>query len=222
MRKIMVLLTVFVMAFMLINLNAQAWLMEFKDQKALDLDTWTPVGGTWDVNDGLLEGITAGYEDLMLDLDGASAWTDYTFEVKGKLTASRVWGVCFRYVDTTTNYRINLYEDLDATDNFYVYKRVSGAFSEVMKVGVGEIKMNEWYTIRLTVKGKSITVYLDDDLKIEVDDASGVIEEGGIALQGETGTNFQVEYVQIDGAGIPPTAVDTKGKLATLWSAVKN
>jgi len=222
MQKMMILFTVFVLALMLINPDAQAWLMEFKDQKTLDLDTWTPVGGTWDVNDGLLEGITAGYEDLMLDLDGASAWTDYTFEVKGNLTAGRVWGVCFRYVDTMTNYRINLYEDLDATDNFYVYKRVSSTFSEVMKVGVGEIKMNEWYTIRLTVKGKSITVYLDDDLKIEVDDASGVIEEGGIALQGETSTNFQVEYVQIDGEGIPPTAVDTKGKLATLWGAVKN
>lgn len=219
MRKLVILFVVFVLAVLFISFDAQALLLEFKNDKALD--SWKPVGGEWQVKNGLLEGKTTGYQDLMLNVAGVAGWTDYTFEVKGKLTAGRIWGMCFRYVDTSTNYRINLYDDLDATNNFYVYKRVSGAFSEVFKVGVGKIEKDDWHIIKLKVEGNSIMVYLDGDLKIETQDASGVIKEGGIALEGETGTTFLVEYVKIDGKGIPATAVDPKSKLASLWGEVK-
>ncbi len=57
-------------------------------------------------------------------------------------------GMCFRYVDTSTNYRLNLYEDLDNTNNLYIYKRVNGNFSEVFKVPVGRIDFNKWYTLK--------------------------------------------------------------------------
>jgi len=219
MRKTLILLALFSLTLLFKCFDAQALLLEFKNDKALD--SWKPVGGEWQVKNGLLEGKTTGYQDLMLNVAGVAGWTDYTFEVKGKLTAGRIWGMCFRYVDTSTNYRINLYDDLDATNNFYVYKRVSGAFSEVFKVGVGKIEKEEWHTIKLTVEDNLIMVYLDGDLKIETKDAAGVIKEGGIALEGETGTAFLVEYVKIDGKGIPATAIDPKSKIASFWGEVK-
>ncbi|HGJ65057.1 TPA: DUF1080 domain-containing protein [bacterium] len=219
MRKTLILLAVFGLFVWVMSFDASALLLEFKNDKALD--SWKPVGGEWQVKGGLLEGKTTGYQDLMLNVSGVANWTDYTFEVKGKLTAGRIWGMCFRYVDTSTNYRINLYDDLDATNNFYIYKRVSGAFSEVFKVGVGKIEKDEWHTIKLTIEGSSMMVYLDGVLKIETKDNANVIDEGGIALQGETGTAFLVEYVKIDGKGIPATAVDPKSKIASLWGEVK-
>ncbi|MGB9598030.1 MAG: family 16 glycoside hydrolase [Candidatus Poribacteria bacterium] len=214
----MFLLTTVCIAFIM-TLGTQALLLEFKADK--DLDVWKPVGGEWKIKGGLLEGKTTGYQDLMLNISGSDKWTDYTFEVKGNLTAGRIWGVCFRYVDTMTNYRLNLYEDLDATNNLYIYKRVSGSFSEVFKTPVGKIDFNKWYTLKLTITKNTMQAYLDNDLKIEVEDKNNPIEQGTVALEGETNTNFQVEYFKIDGKGIQATSVDAKGKLASLWGDIK-
>jgi len=130
-------------------------------------------------------------------------------------------GVCFRYTDTSNNYRLNLYEDLDATNNLYIYKRVAGVFSEVFKFAVGKIDLDKWYTLKLTITKNTIQAYVDNDLKIEVEDKNAPLDTGTVALQGETGTTFQVEYFKIDGKGIPATAIESKGKLATLWGMMK-
>ena len=218
MKKLMFLFTI-CFTILMISFNTQALLLEFKADK--DLDVWKAVGGDWKIKGGLLEGKTTGYQDLMLNANGADKWTDYTFEAKGNLTAGRVWGVCFRYVDTSTNYRINLYEDLDATNNFYIYKRVSGTFSQIFTTAVGKIDLNKWYTIKLTITKTAIQAYLDNVLKIEVEDKTAPIEQGTVALQGEANTNFQVEFFKIDGKGIQSSAVDSKDKLATVWGEVK-
>jgi len=218
MKKLILFLTLG-LGILFLSFNTQALLLEFKDDKAMDV--WKPVGGDWKIKGGLLEGKTTGYQDLMLNNPDSNKWTDYTFETKGKLTAGRIWGVCFRYVDTLTNYRLNLYEDLDATNNLYIYKRVSGNFAEVFKTAVGKIDLDKWYTLKLTITKSAIQAYLDNVLKIEVEDKNAPIDEGTIALQGEANTVFQVEYFKIDGKGVPATAVESKGKLATLWGSLK-
>jgi len=201
-------------------LNVEVVALDF-DFKKDNLDDWKPVGGTWELKNDVLIGTTTGYQDLMLNVKDAEKWTDYTFEVKGKLIAGRIRGVCFRYVDTLTNYRLNLYEDLDAANNLYIYKRVSGTFSEVAKVPVGNIAKETWYTLKLSITGNALMAYLDNDLKIEVEDKAGGIDEGTIALEGETNTTFHVESVKIEGKGIKPSAVSPSGKLATTWSEIK-
>ena len=193
------------------------------DFKVDKLDDWKEVNGDWKIKNGVLVGTTAGYQDLFLDVEGADKWTDYTFEVKGKLIAGRIWGVCFRYVDTLTNYRLNLYDDLDAANNLYIYKRVNGNFSEVQKVPVGQIDKDTWYTLKLSITGDTMKAYLDNDLKIEVEDKAGGIDEGTIAMEGEGGTTFHVEYVKIEGKGIPSSqsAVNPTATIATVWGALK-
>jgi hypothetical protein len=218
MRKFVLFLTLG-LGVLFFSFNTQALLLEFKDDKALD--TWTPVGGDWKIKDKLLEGKTTAYQDLMLNNADSNNWTDYTFETKGKLSGGRVWGVCFRYTDTSNNYRLNLYEDLDATNNLYIYKRVAGTFSEVFKVAAGKIDLDKWYTLKLTITKNTIQAYVDNVLQIEVEDKNAPLDTGTVALQGEAATTFQVEYFKIDGKGIPATAVESKEKLATLWGMVK-
>ena len=174
-------------------------------------------GGTWIIENGELSGTTAGYQDLFLV--GSETWTDYTVEFRGKLTGGRILGMAFRYTDTNNNYRLNLYEDLDNTNNFYVYLRVAGAFSEVMKVPLGEIDKDEWYTLKIEVEGDSIKAYLDGELKIEAQNSAH--EEGGIAFEGETNTIAQFDDLSVEGIGIPSSPVDTKGKLASQWAKIK-
>jgi len=215
--------TVFVLIILcLFSFSCSVWALElkFKDDKAMDV--WTAVGGQWEIKKSLLEGRTTGYQDLMLNVEGADGWTDYTFEVKGMLNAGRIWGMCFRYADTLNNYRLNLYEDLDATNNLYIYKRVTGNFSEVFKVGVGTIDKDKWYTLKLTITKNTIQAYLDGDLKIEAEDKAGGLDVGTIALEGETNTVFLVEYVTVDGKGIPSSPVESNGKLASAWGSIKS
>lgn len=197
--------------------------LEYDFSKVKNLDDWTTVGGDWKLNGGLLTGKTTGYQDLALSVKGSDNWTDYTWEAKGRLAAGRIWGVCFRYVDTSTNYRLNLYEDLDGANNLYVYKRVAGAFSEVFKTPVGAIDKDTWYTLKLSVAGSTIKAYLDGALKVEVEDKANPIKSGTVALEGETNTAFDVEFFRVNGKDIPSPelAVEPGGKLAVAWASLR-
>lgn len=114
---------------------------------------------------------------------------------------------------------MNLYEDLDATNNLYVYVRVAGTFAEVMKVDVGEIDMDTWYLLNTEVEGNVIRAYLDGDLKIEAEHDAR--PEGGIAFQRETNTQAHFDDLQVEGEGIAPSEVSSGGKLANVWAQTK-
>ncbi len=217
MRRYIVLFLV-MLATLFLSFEAKALLLEFKNKNALDV--WKPSGGTWELKDGVLWGKTAvNTEELILNTPGSDKWTDYTFEVKGKSIAERFWGVNFRQVDFQNNYRLNIYEDLDATNNFYIYKKAAGAFTEVMKVPVGKIDKDTWYTLTLSITKNAMKAYLNGELKIEAEDKTAPFDAGTLALQG--GVDFEIEYVKIDGKGIPATAVESKDKLATFWGSLK-
>lgn len=175
-------------------------------------------GGDWLIENGELMGTTTGYQDLFLV--GSETWTDYTIEFTAKLTGGRILGMAFRYTDTNNNYRLNLYEDLDNTNNFYVYLRVAGVFSEVMKVPVGQIDKDEWYTLKIEVIGDSIKAYLDGDLKIEAQ--NNAHDEGGIAFEGEANTIAYFDDLVVEGEGIASSPVSASGKLASQWAKIKS
>jgi len=175
-------------------------------------------GGDWAIADDELTGTTAGYQDLFLT--GSEVWSDYAAEFRAILTGGRVLEMAFRYIDTNNNYRLNLYEDLDGTNNLYLYLRVAGAFSEVMKVAVGQIDKDEWYTLRIEVAGRSIKAYLDG--KLQIDAENDAHPEGGIAFEGETGSIMRFDDLVVEGDGIPVSPVDAKGKLASQWARIKS
>ena len=201
-------------------MQASALDYDFDDED--QMDDWTPKGagngGDWVITDGALIGTTTAYQDLFLL--GSEGWTDYTAEFRAKLTGGRILGMAFRYTDTSNNYRLNLYEDLDNTNNFYVYVRVAGAFSEVMKVGVGQIDKDEWYTLKIEVAGDSIKAYLDGELQI--DTKHGAHGEGGIAFEGEANTIAHFDDLVVEGDGIPSSPVEAMGKLASQWGRIKS
>ena len=204
----------------ILPMPASALDYDFNDEG--QMDDWLPQGagngGDWVIQDGELIGTTTAYQDLFLT--GSEDWTDYTIEFRAKLTGGRILGMAFRYTDTNNNYRLNLYDDLDNTNNFYVYLRVAGAFSEVMKVPVGQIDKDEWYTLKIEVVGDSIKAYLDGELQIEA--KNGAHSEGGIAFEGETNTIGHFDDLIVEGEGIPSSPVDARGKLASQWAKIKS
>ncbi len=200
----------------------QASALDYDFENENQMDDWIAQGagngGDWVFEDGELVGTTTGYQDLFLT--GSEVWTDYTAEFRAKLTGGRILGMAFRYIDTSNNYRLNLYEDLDGTNNLYLYLRVAGAFSEVMKVAVGEINKDEWYTLKIEVAGNSIKAYLDGEL--EIDTNNDAHAEGGIAFEGEANSIMRFDDLVVEGDGIPSSPVDAKGKLASQWGKIKS
>lgn len=207
------------LAGMLVSPMAMALDYDFEQEN--QLDDWVAQGagngGEWGIEDGELVATLAGYQELFLM--GSETWTDYTAEFRGKLLAGRILGMTFRYTDTNNNYRLNLYEDLDATNNLYVYVRTAGTFAEVMKVGVGQIDMDTWYHLKIEVEGDIIRAYLDGELEIEAEHDGH--PEGGIAFEGETNTQAHFDDLLVEGEGITPSAVSAGGKLASAWAALK-
>lgn len=202
--------------------TVQVFALDYNFDDEAQMDDWIAQGagngGDWAIEDDELAGTTAGYQDLFLT--GSEIWTDYTAEFRAKLTGGRVLGMAFRYIDTSNNYRLNLYEDLDGTNNLYLYLRVAGAFSEVMKVAVGQIDKEEWYTLKIEVAGNSIKAYLDGELQIDAENDAH--PEGGIAFEGETGSIMRFDDLVVEGDGIPASPVGAKGKLATQWARIKS
>src|SRR5712692_1623953 len=169
----------------------------FDDFSGATLDTtkWTAYGGSWTIvtdtqPDGtsgrVLSATTATRQVLASSYTG----TDYVLQAHGKQVSGRVWGVGVR-VNTASNlYSENLYDDLNTTNNLYVYSWVnnsgSSANGTVGSVAVGTVNANTWYQLVVKAHGNHIDVYKDGALKLQGVDSS--LTTGGVALYGEGNT----------------------------------
>ena len=81
-----------------------------------------------------------------------------------------------------------------------------------------EIPLNKWVDYAVTVKGKSITVYVNDKEVCGYNNA--LYAKGGFGLRiWKTKVLIDnVENFDSDGSSL---AVDAGGKLATVWSQIK-
>ncbi len=128
---------------------------------------WQASGGTWSVQldtqqDGttgyVAEGIAgAEYRILKSSFTGS----DYVLEGYGKQTAGRTWGFGIRTTDVTHTYSLNLYEDLDGSNNIYLYNWNGGA-TTIWNQGLGVINMNTWYKLKVKAYGNSFDIFFND------------------------------------------------------------
>lgn len=80
-------------------------------------------------------------------------------------------------------------------------------------------KGGDAYTIVFEVEGQTLRTYIDGALMVEQEDKT--YDKGRPGLGGRDSTVFY-EYVEINGVGIPPTAVEAPGKLAVTWGNLKS
>jgi hypothetical protein len=174
-------------------------------QRAAILDTlhWQASGGSWSapvvqqhdgVSGAVAEGATPYYDILKSSHTGA----DYVFEAQGRLLEGRVFGLGVRMPDPDNGYSLNLYDDLDGTDNLYLYHWNNGTGTELWKAPVGTIDKNTWYKLRLKVGPQGFRVWLDDSLRTPGwVGADPVIADGPPSLYLEDGTRAQFDDVHM-------------------------
>jgi hypothetical protein len=173
-----------------------------------------------DFEDGIITGWTSIGADLMEEsggtlrtesgvntkchyvIDGGEYWTDYTISADIRSVDDDPAGILFRVQDV---------------DNFYVFRQkfgdsgswdldieewVGGIQNALITIdnygsGPGEIDdANEWYTFKVVLSGTNIKCYIDDVLRLEIDDSRYASGTGGLWLWSETDAEFDNVLVE--------------------------
>jgi hypothetical protein len=122
--------------------------------------------------------------------------TDYVVEANGRHGRGRVWGLGFRSTDQNNLFSLNLYEDLDETNNLYLYDWVEGSASTLGTAGVGTIDASAWHKMSVKVHGTTFDAYVDDVQRI-TNATSSHHTSGYVALFAEGGSNAQFDDMRV-------------------------
>jgi hypothetical protein len=167
---------------------------------------------------GVAQGITYGVQVLASKFTG----TDFVLEGYGRLAVGRVWGLGVRTTDSRNTYSLNLYEDLDGTDNLYLYRWVDGGATTVWSTSVGPIDPNVWYKLTVKMHASFFDIYLNDVLKSVVTVSDPHFTSGAVGLYGERGTTayFNDVWVRRYAAVEPVATLGAEQTDATIGSIV--
>jgi Domain of unknown function (DUF2341)/Bacterial Ig-like domain (group 2) len=195
--------------------NGSATFDFFDDFSAASLNStrWTASGGTWSIvsdtqQNGTMGNVLSGSTTARQILASSFSGTDYVLQVYGKQLNGRIWGVGTR-VNTNNNlYSANLYDDLNSTNNLYLYSWVNdstdAATTTLGSAAVGTVNASSWYQLMMKAHGSQIDVYKDGVLKVQGVDSS--LTSGGIALYGEAGSVTEFNNVLVRKyAAVEPT-----------------
>ncbi len=161
-------------------------------EKAFDATKWSATGGTWGIvtdtqQDGSSGGVVQGFigtNDIRQVLLSSYSGSDYVLEAYGKQILGRVWGLGVRATDQNDLAWINLYNDLDGTDNLYVYNLATASTNTFLaSAATGTVDANTWYKLSVKSHGNAIDVYKDDVSILSTTDSSSLGSK--IALYGE-------------------------------------
>lgn len=182
---------------------------------------WTRLGGSWSVvtatqpagDTGRVAMATTGAVEILAS--NTYSGTDYIVEANGQQINGRVWGLGVRATDQNNFYSTNLYEDLDAVNNLYLYDWTAGTPTAVASTAVGTIELNTWYSVGVSAHGTTLEVY-SGTLHTTVTDSAHA--SGAIALIGEAGTTAHFDNVRVRQYTTPeptlifeaPTAISLK------------
>jgi len=174
------------------------------EQGEIDDTKWTPdSGGTWeaisDIQQDGSEGVVAkGSTTTKALIKSSFIGSDFILEGYGKQISDRVWGLGFRTSDAQNTYLLNIYEDLDLTDNLYLYKfSTSSGNSAIWNTALGPVDPNTWYKLSVKAYGDNFDVYVDDVLKTTSPAIDNSWPSGAVALYGESGTVAHFNDVRV-------------------------
>ena len=90
-----------------------------------------------------------------------------------------------------------------------------------MSTGKFKPKVDEYYKIKLSVRGSDIKVYYDDNLEIETKNKSR--KQGAIAVSSQDRVVY-FDNIKVGEPDIPNTdmsSVEPEGKLTSIWARIK-
>jgi hypothetical protein len=172
-----------------------------------------------DFEDGVITGWTSIGEDLMVEtggtlrtesgvntkchyiIDGGDPWTDYTISADIRSVDNDPAGILFRVQDVN-NFYVFRQKFGDGNWELDIEEWVGGVGTELITIdnygsGPGQIDdANAWYTFKVVISGTNIKGYIDDVLRLEIDDSRYASGTGGLWLWSETDAEFDNVLVE--------------------------
>jgi hypothetical protein len=119
-----------------------------------------------------------------------AGWTDYSIQVKVKLLIEGGFFLCFRTTlveAASISYSLSVHPDA-----LFLSKQLMKDYFGLTEASIS-LDINRWHTIKVTLNGTRIKVYVDDELKINYVDDDLPIIAGSIAFE-----PFENSHVHID------------------------
>jgi hypothetical protein len=135
--------------------------------------TWTPINGTWNVENGTYKGVGQGWI-IRPSVISNLTLSDFSVQTCFKIGSGYYAGVVFRYVDSSNFYWVVISQDGRYDD---VYKMVDGR-PYLIKHSTAQPAGNDWNTLRVDSHGDQFYVYLNGEIIISASDqrfASGKV-----------------------------------------------
>ena len=208
-------------AFILAIHPALAIRYEFDSEKEI-ADWELGPQATAEVKDGMLELTVAGGQNSGIYF-GEDSWTDYRMEVKARKVVGPYFHLFARTQEPTVDFYFMEISYNSHTTSLFMFS--GGAANEITggprpkRPDSKDTKGGDAYTIVFETEGETLRTYIDGKLMVENQDKT--YDKGRPGLGGRDSTVLY-EYVEINGEGIPPTAVEPTGKLTTTWGELKS
>lgn len=201
--------------------TAQAIRYEFDSDKEI-ADWELGPQATAKVKDGALELTVGGGQNSGIYF-GEDNWTDYRMEVRARKLVGPYFHLFVRTQEPNVDFYFMEISYNSHTTSLFMFEggnavEITGG-PRPQRPDSKDTKGGDAYTIVFETEGQTLRTYIDGKLMVEQDDKT--YAEGRPGLGGRDSTVLY-EYVEINGPGIPPTAVAPAGKLAVTWSALKN
>ena len=207
-------------AFILAIQPAVAIRYEFDSEKEI-ADWELGPQATAKVKDGMLELTVAGGQNSGIYF-GEDNWSDYRMEVKARKAAGPYFHLFARVQEPAVDFYFLEISYNSHTTSLFMFS--GGAANEITggprpkRPDSKDTKGGDAYTIVFETEGETLRTYIDGKLMVENQDKT--YDKGRPGLGGRDSTVLY-EYVEINGEGIPPTAVEPADKLAITWAELK-
>ena len=207
-------------AFVLAIQPAVAIRYEFDSEKEI-ADWELGPQATAKVKDGMLELTVAGGQNSGIYF-GEDNWSDYRMEVKARKLVGPYFHLFARVQEPAVDFYFLEISYNSHTTSLFMFS--GGAANEITggprpkRPDSKDTKGGDAYTIVFETEGETLRTYIDGKLMVENQDKT--YDKGRPGLGGRDSTVLY-EYVEINGEGIPPTAVEPADKLAITWAELK-
>jgi len=207
---------VLVIFLLLVTCSTQALFYDFEDEnQAAD---WTVLDGEGMIEDGryILRNTDSSSGIAVI---GDMTWTDCTITCKATLlegSADNI-GFVWRLAANNLFYVVSIRMDQRVGYCGCVNGAWMNGGSPINPVPF-ETEVGREYELRLTVAGNSFQFFIDGEDMGEWEDDQ--FETGMVGLRVWSAI-MAVDDFEVNGPGIPATAVDSQGKLASAWGKIK-
>ena len=216
MKRASIGLLIAIMSLAFFTCSAWAIFYDFEDEK--QADDWQVLDGEGKIEDGryILNNTTSSSGIAVI---GDMTWTDCTITCKATFLEGSVdnMGFVWRLAANDLFYVISVRLDQSVGYCGCVNGAWMNAGAPINSVPF-DTEIDKEYELKLVVKGNHFQFYIDDEDMGEWEDDQ--LETGMIGFRVWSAI-MAVDDLDINGPGIPATAVDSQGKMATAWGEIK-